>query len=514
MKIKFGIMFKLFLWYLILVSIFYGTILILFFHIQQIMNISENVVNRNYRISSASKKMIDSLLWMAESESKYDLLKKEDYKEYFVAAQREFEGNLTQILLLEPVGDGGNEPWKQLYRDYVAQLPGSGEGPVEEEPAKTLWIPETVINDWIRIISKARGDNEQQIEAQMLRLNERGQMAVHFGFVGLGFSILVGLLGSVFLTHSMNRPLRELRRGIRAISHGGLSEPIHIQSRDEFGELAGAFNEMATLLKQEEQMRSDFISMLSHEIRTPLTSIRESVNMIAEELMGPINERQQRFLEIAGGEIERISDLLSHLMQVSRLEAGALKIDLRPLDPAVFTSNCIYRVGPAAEAKGITIQAEIPSRLPLIMGDPENLQQVLLNLLGNAIKFSPSSTGVIVTVTPEARTDGLCLEFSVADAGPGIPEEEQPLVFHKYYRATGAREQVDGVGLGLSISKYIVEAHGGTIWVKSTVGEGSTFGFTLPALTEAHEPDDISTAGQHENPLPAPLPQRSKGKSA
>ena len=495
MKMKFGIMFKLFLWYLILVSIFYGTILVLFFHIQQIMGISENIVNRNYRISSASKKMIDSLLWMAESESKYDLLKKEDYKEYFVAAQREFEGNLTEILLLESAGDGVDEPWKQLYRDYVAQLPGTGEGPVEDEPAKTLWIPEAVINEWIRIISKARSDNEQHIESQMLGLNQRGQMAVRLGFVGLGFSILVGLLGSVFLTHSMNRPLRELRRGIRAISHEGLSEPLRIHSRDEFGELAGAFNEMAALLKQEEQMRSDFISMLSHEIRTPLTSIRESVNMIAEELMGPINERQQRFLEIAGGEIERISDLLSHLMQVSRLEAGALKIELRPLDPSVLTSNCIYRVGPAAEAKGIVIESRIPLRLPLIMGDPDNLQQVLLNLLGNAIKFSPPSSEVIVSVAPASSGDGLKLEFSVADGGPGIPEEEQSLVFHKYYRATGVREQVDGVGLGLSISKYIVETHGGTIWVKSKVGEGSTFGFTLPALADTNEPDDQTAMG-------------------
>jgi signal transduction histidine kinase len=482
MKVKFGIMFKLFLWYLVLISIFYGTIVILFVHIQHIMGISEQIVNRNYRISSASKKMIDSLLWMAESENKYDLLKKEDYKEYFVAAQREFEGNLSEILLLEPAEESTNEPWKQLYRDYVAQLQSSGEGPKEEETAKTLWIPETIINDWIGIISKVRAVNEQNIEEQMRTLNQRGQRAVRLGFVGLGITIVVGLLGSIFLTRSMNRPLRELRRGIRAISHEGFTEPIRILTRDEFGELAGAFNDMAVLLKEEERMRSDFISMLSHEIRTPLTSIRESVNMISEELMGPVNDRQKRFLDIAGGEIERISDLLSHLMQVSRLEAGALKIDLGPLDPSVFLSHCIYRVAPAAEAKGIAIVADIPPEVPLVMGDSDNLQQVLLNLLGNAIKFSPPHSEVRVSVAPENSAAGPKLVFSVADSGPGIPEEEQSLVFHKYYRASGVREEVDGVGLGLSISRHIVEAHGGTIWVMSRVGQGSTFGFTLPAL--------------------------------
>jgi signal transduction histidine kinase len=445
-------------------------------------------VNRNYRISSASKKMIDSLLWMAESESKYDLLKKEDYKEYFIAAQREFEGNLTEILFLESPGNDSDDPWKRLYRDYVAQLPASGEGLAEGEPAKTLWIPEAVINDWIQTIWKARADNEQSIELQMRTLNERGQRAVRFGFMGLGFSIVVGLLGSIFLTHSMNRPLRELRRGIRAISREGLSEPIRILSRDEFGELAAAFNEMAALLKEEERMRSDFISMLSHEIRTPLTSIRESVNMIAEELMGPINHRQRHFLEIAGGEIERISDLLSHLMQVSRMEAGILNIDPRPIDPSGLMSTCIYRIAPAAEAKNITITTDIPPGMPYVMGDPENLQQVLLNLLGNAIKFAPSQSEVKVSLESETSTNGLRLRFSVSDHGPGIPQEEQSLVFHKYYRAPGTRDQVDGVGLGLSISRYIVEAHGGTVWVKSQIGKGSTFGFTLPALADLQDP--------------------------
>lgn len=483
MKIKFGIMMKLFFCYFVLISIFYGTIFILFFHIRQIVKVSEHIVNRNYKISSASKKMIESLLWMAENENKYDVLKKEDYKKYFLSAQKEFEGNLWDILKLDAGDKREDDPWLLLYQDYLAHLPASSEGPeVEEDPAKTLWIPEKVINDWVKRISSARTENEIQIESEMLGLNQSGGVAVRSGVIGLATSVLIGLLGSIFLAHSMNRPLRELRKGIGSISQRGLITPIRVMSKDEFGELAGAFNEMADRLGQEERMRSDFISMLSHEIRTPLTSIRESVNLIIEEVMGTINDRQRRFLDIASREIERITDLLNHLMQVSRLEAGVIKVSPRPLDPSSFVSGSIYRLAPAAESKGITIKTEVPDEIPRVMGDPDHLQQVLLNLLGNAIKFSPPGSEIVVRVEADCADGGARLKFSVSDHGPGIPEEEQALVFHKYYRASGVRNEVDGVGLGLSISKHIVEAHGGAVWLQSRMGQGSTFGFTLPAV--------------------------------
>ncbi|GLI36020.1 HAMP domain-containing sensor histidine kinase [Desulforhabdus amnigena] len=484
MKIKFGITIKFFLFYFVLISIFYGTIVILFIHIQQIMRISEDIVNKNYKISSASKKMIESLLWMAETESKYNLLKKEDYKTYFASAQKQFEENLTEVLFLEGTTADNQNPWKELFKDYVGQLPKGSENSEEVESSNILWIPEQVINDWIQRISKARMENEQQIESEMRTLNDRGQMAVRWGVVGLAFSALLGLLGIIFLTRSMSRPLRELLRGIHSVSRDGLREPIRIRTKDEFGEVAGAFNDMANRLKDEERMRSDFISMLSHEIRTPLTSIRESVNLIAEEVMGKINDRQRRFLEIASREIERICDLLNHLMQVSRLEAGAVPIRRQRFDPVSLVSGSIYRMTPAAEAKDIRIETQIPNNVPHALGDPENLQQVLLNLLGNAIKFSSPGSDIIVRIELDQDGDSKWLKFCVSDKGSGIPAEELPMVFHKYYRATGMRDQVDGVGLGLSISKHIIEAHGGTIWVESQLGQGSTFTFTLPIASE------------------------------
>lgn len=484
MRIRFGIMLKLFLWYAAIVTIFYGTILTLFVEIRRIMNSSEEIVSHNYKVSSASKKMIDSLLWMAESESKYDLLKKEDYKSYFLQAQKDYESNLWEIVRVGAAGDAATF-WEELYKDYQAQISGQPDTPdANTGDVKSPWIPETVINDWINRIQKGRNANEQAVEALMRDLTVRGQMATRWGFVGLGASILVGFFGVAFLKRSMNRPLKELRRGIRSLSSTGLSDPLRVRTKDEFGELAGAFNDMTVRLREEERMKSDFISMLSHEIRTPLTSIRESVNLISEEVMGPINNRQQRFLEIASGELERITDLLNHLMQVSRMESGALTIRPVPVNPADFVHRSVQRVGPAAEARGVRIATRIPSDVPTVLGDPDNLQQVLLNLIGNAVKFSPP--GSDITVALEALSSGgeEVVVISVTDNGPGIPREEQALVFNKYYRAPDVRDQVDGMGLGLSISKYIIEAHGGALRVESEPGHGSTFSFTLPAYRE------------------------------
>jgi len=483
MKIRFGIILKLFFWYFAIIFISYGTIVVFFTYIQQIMKVSDAIVNKRYRISSNSKRMIDSLFTMEESEKRYDVLKRSEYIGYFASAQKEYESNLSEILQLRADTEAA-KTWEELYQSYRAHLPEFDVTPQGEEGAQVPWIDEAVINDWMQKISSARAANEREVEASMVGLHRRGQMALQWGLVGAGISILVGLIGIFFLTHSMNRPLRELRRGIRSISHEGVSEPIRIVSQDEFGELAGAFNDMAARLREEDRIRSDFISMLSHEIRTPLTSIRESVNLIAEEVMGAINDRQRRFLEIASLELERISNLLNHLMQVSRIEVGALKIMPHPMDPGELVKESLYRILPAAEAKGVAMQAQVEPGLPQAMGDHAHLQQVLLNLLGNAIKFSPPGGEITVRVEPVAAEGSIWLKYSVKDGGPGIAEEEQSLIFHKYYRVSGVRDQVDGVGLGLSISKHIVEAHGGTIWVESQIGQGSTFGFTLPVAPE------------------------------
>jgi signal transduction histidine kinase len=485
MNLRYGITGKLLVWFLVIIAIFYGTILVLYINVQQVVGLSGSIVSKNYAIASSTKKMVESLLSMEENRQKYQLLKKIDYLVFFNEAQRTFEENLDQVIRLTAMGHTISGVWKDISTEY-ATYPNAAEVSVylagetkDPQTVHSFWIPERVINGWISKISEERLKNEQEIEQANRELNRKGRLSAKNGLIGLAVSSLVGLLGLFYLAHSMIRPLRELMEGIRAISSDRRATPIKVRSQDEFGELAAAVNEMSHRLRKEERMRSDFISMLSHEIRTPLTSIRESVNMIREEVMGPINNRQEKFLEIAGSEISRISNLLSHLMQASRLEPGLLNMRLEPIDPHTFVSECTDSIKLAAEAKHIELYIEVPPQLPQIVGDRQQLQQAMLNYLSNAVKFSEPDTQVIIGVRQERLKNRL--SFFVTDNGPGILEEDQAFLFNKYYRGQRERERLEGVGLGLSIVKNIVESHHGTVWVDSQLGQGSTFGFTLPS---------------------------------
>jgi len=488
MNFKPGITGKLTIWFLVIIAIFYSTILVLYIDVQQVVGRSETIVEKNYTIAKGTKKMSEALLSMEESKQKYELLQKVEYLVIFNEEQHVFEENLSKVTLLAAMGYDIPRTWLDIsdeYRTYpnAAEISTYLAGETKDpETVSSFWIPESIINDWISRIANERLKNEREIETATRELHTKGRLSARNGLIGLAVSSIVGLLGILYLAYSMIRPLRDLMEGIRDISSDRRHSPLEVRSKDEFGELARAFNDLSKRLIKEERMRSDFISMLSHEIRTPLTSIRESVNMIREEVMGPVNSRQEKFLKIANSEISRISDLLSHLMQASRLEPSLLNMRLEPIDPHLLVKECVDRIKLAAEAKQIKMILQASPQLPQIVGDEKQLVQALLNYLSNAIKFSEPSNQIIVGL--HHRPAANQLTFFVKDSGPGILEEDQNYLFNKYYRGQAERERLEGVGLGLSIVKNIIESHHGSVWVSSRLGKGSTFGFNLPSVPE------------------------------
>ena len=230
-------------------------------------------------------------------------------------------------------------------------------------------------------------------------------------------------------------------------------------------------------------MKSDFLANASHELRTPLHSIKGFVKLLLDGQV-PDPETQKEFLGIVNEQTEHLGSLVDDLLDVSGIDAGHLELRRDRLLVGQVIHKTVQKLNNLAEEKGIEFRIDVPAPLPTIKGDEERLTQVFTNLLYNAIKFSPG--GGEVTVSAGVNDHELLAQ--VTDHGIGVPDEAIPHLFERFYRVDSSMTRnTGGSGLGLYISRQIIEAHGGRIWVESKVGEGSTFGFTLPLNTSTGE---------------------------
>ena len=228
--------------------------------------------------------------------------------------------------------------------------------------------------------------------------------------------------------------------------------------------------------RQIEDMRRDFISNVSHELRTPLAALKA----ITETLQDGALEDQpaaHRFLERMETEVDALSLMVSELLELSRIESGRVPLELKPTRPADIILPASERLSLQAERGGLSLSIECPEDLPLVMADANRAQQVVVNLLHNAIKFTPSGGNVAVG----AQAQGNFIHFYVRDTGIGIAPEDLPRIFERFYKVDRSRA-TSGTGLGLAIARHLVEAHGGKIWVESEPGQGSSFSFTIPIV--------------------------------
>ncbi|MBU1343001.1 MAG: HAMP domain-containing histidine kinase [Proteobacteria bacterium] len=476
MKITLGITSKLMILFFFFIFIFYGTLLVLFVNVQKLMETSQQIVSINNQVAALSKGMLESLINMDVNDKKFRLLKKEVYRDYFETAKKEFCEELDQIIKIDASEHQISSKWKSIHESFKTHVNSSI--PATSSDPLSAWAEVNWIDDWTTAISIARKENQQQIEHALIKMNNLGRQSVKNSLIGLGVSIFAGVLGAGFISKSMIRPLKKLKSGLKNISNDNDYNVIKIDSNDEFSELAAAFNDMSRQLKEDEDIRSDFIATLSHEIRTPLSSIQESVNMIIEEVLGPVNNQQKKFLEIASSEISRISELFNHLLDVSMLESDSGKLTSAPMDPNQLIQEASKGLISNEKINHVDIRLHELCNAPMVMGVKNQILQVLSNIIGNAVKFSYKDSFVDIYVLNEKNKD--VVTFKISDQGPGIPEQEQPLIFKKYYRAKSVRNHMAGVGLGLNISKRIIHAHRGTIFMENNKEKGCSFFFTLP----------------------------------
>jgi two-component system, OmpR family, sensor histidine kinase BaeS len=290
-----------------------------------------------------------------------------------------------------------------------------------------------------------------------------------------GAAIVSAVLISVLLSRAILRPLGALQKASQRIAEGHYQERVHIASKDELGQLADHFNQMAARLEQTEDMRRQLIGDVSHELRTPLTAIKGSM----EGLMDGVLPAETGTFQQIHAEADRLNHLVDDLQELSRVEAGAYDLELAPVSLGNLVLQAARRLKHEFNTKGVELILRVPDQLPDIQADGGRVMQILTNLLGNALQYTPSGGHVTVSVTQLLGE----LQVSVLDTGVGIAPQHQPHLFDRFYRADKSRSRSNGggSGIGLTIARHLVEVHGGRIWVKSEGEEkGSLFAFTLP----------------------------------
>lgn len=235
--------------------------------------------------------------------------------------------------------------------------------------------------------------------------------------------------------------------------------------------------EDVTELKQVDQLRRDFVANVSHELRTPLTAIQGFV----EALLDEVTRDPKQYLEVIYQETLRLKALINDILELSLLQSGQPKWDLNAVDVADLFGRVLFKLSEQVSAKSLTVEQDVPPDLPFLLANEDRVEQVLVNFLTNAIRYSPPGS----TISLRAFSATGNITVAVEDQGPGIPAEDLPHIWERFYRVEKSRSRaLGGTGLGLAIAKEIIETHGGRVGVTSEVGRGSTFWFTLPAVPE------------------------------
>ena len=288
-------------------------------------------------------------------------------------------------------------------------------------------------------------------------------------------AVLVAVLISLLLSRSILRPLRDMMQASQRIAEGRYDERVRVGGADELGQLADRFNRMAEKLHQVEAMRRQLIGDVSHELRTPLTAIKGSMEGLMDGVLPASDETYQQIHQ----EADRLNRLVDDLQELSRVEAGAYELDLQPVQLAPMLETLTKRFRQQFETKRIRLDLNLPAGLPPVLADEHRILQVLTNLTANALQYTLADG----TVTISAIRTNDRVQLTVRDTGAGIAPEHLSHLFDRFYRVDKSRSRAagGGSGIGLTIAKYLVEAHGGKIWAESAgLGKGSAFSFTLP----------------------------------
>jgi len=295
-------------------------------------------------------------------------------------------------------------------------------------------------------------------------------------------ALLGTMLVALIITRTITRPLKALREGTQHVLEG-VHVPIRVASRDEIAGLAEDFNDMSARLKRSTELRTEMLQLISHEIRSPLQSMYAAYYLLSQQISGPLNDEQRKVIGNIKNNIDRIGDFSTHFLDLAKIEAGVMPFTLETADLAAVIAPAVQNAQLVARERNITLTIEA-SETPPVSVDTGKIEQVATNYLTNALKYTPAGGTITVRVGPGE----LGTRFSVTDTGVGIPPEDIPKLFTKFFQAKNSGQTGrKGTGLGLALVRAIVEQHGGRVHAESVIGSGSTFAADFPPAAVSEE---------------------------
>ena len=356
----------------------------------------------------------------------------------------------------------------------IIDSPGDGQRPRAERLAVDL-------NQLATVLANSTTAKTNDLIAD----NARAYASSRNLFIGvaagaIGLALVLGFV----LSWSLIGPIQRIDSRLAAIASGDFSGHVDVTNRDELGALGANVNRMNDELKRlyreletASRHKSEFLASMSHELRTPLNAIIGFSQMLRERMVGEVNQKQEEYLDDIISSGNHLLSLINDMLDLSKIEAGQVELDVAPFSLREALERDVSMVKERATRIGVGLTLEAGPHVEVVEADERRIRQVVFNLLSNAVKFTPEGGNVIVS---SARVNGE-VHVSVSDTGPGIAADDQARIFEDFQQTDLGARQLEGTGLGLALSKRLIELHGGRIWVESELGKGSMFTFALPA---------------------------------
>ncbi len=330
-------------------------------------------------------------------------------------------------------------------------------------------------NELKTIVKKLEVIITDERAAQEARAIQRSDVLLKVILGVIILSVIVAFLAVVIFQRGTDKRLKVLIDNSHRLGAGQPLAPV-LEGADEIAQIDKVFHEAANRLNEAAQLKQQFVAMISHDLRTPLSAVKSTLELLGDETWGALSEKAKNKIDRAEGNLKHAIDLINNLLDLEKMQSGSIELKVEPIALGTLLENCGNVVAPLAERSSMVLSLPKSCEIQLL-ADEQKLTQVVINLLGNAIKFSPAGSIIKVAATQEQNN----ITVTIQDQGPGIPDDVSEKIFDRYHQlATTDGVKHEGSGLGLAICKAIVEAHGGSIGVKKAPERGSIFWFQIP----------------------------------